>query len=468
MKDYKRKTDDPSITGNLEERPGNLKREIGLWSATAIIVGQMIGTGIYMLPQGFAQLSNPKAAFLGLFITGLGTVFLAISFGRLGKRNPVTGSAIAYTKEAFGDLPAFIVGWSYWCGCWIANGAIIVGGLNYAGYFLPVLNEEPLYQILLSVVVIWIYTAINYFGVKAAGNLNLVLTLAKLLPLALFIVIAIPHFEPANFNTVSSPELNGFSSLSFAVAFALWSFIGFEGASVNAGEVKDAETVKKATLIGTGFVIVVYLVLIILASGNMPQGELAASSSPFSDIIQRATGGYWAGGLISLGVVVSAFGCIGAWIMSGARVAYSLGEQGLFPKKFARTHPKYKTPDFSLILNGILMTAVMFLSYFNTSASIYNFLVLLAVMSFLVFYAFGAAADLMLSIQYDKPVRVFGFIKKGAVSLIAFYYAVYTVFGAGAEYVMYGFLLILIGLPFFIYVKLNQASDTEDDTRNPS
>lgn len=449
--------------GPLPDNPGTesaqLKREIGLWSATAIIVGQMIGTGIYMLPQGFAQLSNPKAAFIGLCITGLGTIFLAISFARLGERSPVTGSAIAYTKEAFGDLPAFIVGWSYWCGCWIANGAIIVGGISYAGYFLPILAEEPLSQIILSVIVIWIYTAINYLGVKTAGNLNLILTLAKLVPLVLFIAIAAFHINPENYSTVSSPELSGFSSLPIAVAFALWSFIGFEGASVNAGEVKDAATVKKATLIGTVFVILIYLVLIVLAAGNMPQDKLAASASPFSDIIQQATGGYWAGGLISLGVVVSAFGCIGAWIMSGARVAYSLGEQGLFPKKFARIHPRYRTPDFALVLNGFLMTGVMFLSYFNTSVSIYNFLVLLAVMSFLVFYAFGAAADLMLSIQFGKPVRVLGFIKKGAVSLIAFYYSVYTVYGSGAEYVMYGFLLILIGLPFFIYVKLNRQDE---------
>jgi len=463
MNDQNNYKERSTIPNNPEERSGQLKREIGLWSATAIIVSQMIGTGIYMLPQGFAQLSNPHAAIIGLFITGLGTIFLAVSFARLGERNPVTGSAIAYTKEAFGDLPAFIVGWSYWCGCWIANGAIIVGGISYIGYFFPDLAEEPISQILLSVIIIWIYTAINYFGVKAAGNFNLILTLTKLIPLILFISIAAFHINPENYNTVSNTQLGGFSSLPIAVAFALWSFIGFEGASVNAGEVKDAATVKKATMIGTVFVILIYLILIILAAGNMPQDKLAVSSSPFSDIIQQATGGYWAGGLISLGVFISAFGCIGAWIMSGARVAYSLGEQGLFPKKFAKVHPKYGTPVFSLVLNGFLMTFVMFLSYFNTSVSIYSFLVLLAVMSFLVFYAFGAAADLMLSIKSDRPVGVLGFIKKGAISLIAFYYSVYTIFGSGAEYVMYGFLLILIGFPLFIYVKLNQRANSENN-----
>lgn len=313
-----------------------------------------------------------------------------------------------------------------------------------------------MHQIIVSVVVIWTYTAINYFGVRAAGNLNLILTVIKLLPLLLFVVIAIFHVDLQNYHTVSSSDVSGISTIPTAVAFALWSFIGFEGASVNAGEVKNAETVRKATLTGTVFVILIYMILIVLAAGNMPQDELAASASPLSDIIQQATGGYWAGGLISLGVIISAFGCIGAWILSGARVAYSLGEQGLFPEKFARTHLKYRTPDFALLLNGILMTIVMFLSYFNTSVSIYNFLVLLAVMSFLIFYAFGAASDLMLSVKFRRPLGIRGFIKKGAVSLIAFYYSVYTVFGSGAEYVMYGFLLILFGFPFFIYVKLKQ------------
>ena len=432
-----------------------LKREMGFWSATAIIVGQMIGTGIYMLPQGFAQLSNPKAALIGLLITGIGTIFLAISFGRLSERNPATGSAIAHTKEAFGDLPAFIVGWSYWCGCWIANGAIVLGGISYLGYFFPSLATSPLKQILLSVIIIWVYTLINYFGVKLAGNLNLILTIAKLAPLALFIAIAAFNIDPENYNTVSSPDKSGFSTLPIAVAFALWSFIGFEGASVNAGEIKDAATVRKATMVGTIFVIVIYLILIVFSAGNMSQQQLAASSSPFSDIIQNATGGYWAGGLISIGVAVSSFGCIGAWILSGARIAYSLGEQGLLPRKFAQVNKVYGTPEFSLMINGILMTLVMFLSYFNTSVSIYNFLVLLAVMSFLVFYVFGAAADLALSITYKKPLTVLGFLRKGAISLIAFAYSVYTIYGSGAEYVMYGFLLILIGLPLFTYVKLS-------------
>lgn len=440
---------------NLDNNQGErLKRDLGLFATTAIIMGQMIGSGIYMTPQGLAQLSNPKVSILALCITGIGTMLLALCFARLGERMPISGSAIVYTRKAFGKFPGFLVGWSYWCGCWIGNGAIILGGISYASYFFPTLSENGLYKFLIATLIIWLYTIINIRGIKGAGNINLILTIIKLLPLLVFIVVAIPNFNTENLQTVSSAEVKGFTVLPIAIAYTLWSFTGFEGASVNAGEVKDVKVVRQATIIGTGTVIMLYLLLIILAAGNMSQSELALSSSPFSDIIFKATGGYWAGGFISLGVCLSAFGCIGAWIISSARIAYSLGEQELFPSIFAKVHRSYKTPYIGLIVNAILMTIVMFLGYITNQGSLYNFLVLLAVMSLLIFYTFGAASEIMLLAKKSISFNPFSFIKNSFIGLAAFSYAVYTIYGSGAEVVMYGFLLILIGMPIYIYVQL--------------
>lgn len=438
----------------LNNENHSLKRELGLFATTAIIIGQMIGSGIYMTPQGLAELSNPKVAILAMIITGAGTMLLALCFARLGEKMPVSGSAVVYTRKAFGDFPAFLVGWSYWCGCWIGNGAIILGGISYASYFFPVLSHNGLYQFIVSVIIIWIYTVINIRGIKEAGNINLLLTIIKLLPLAVFIIIAIPNFDSSNLQTISSHEVSGFSVLPIAIAYSLWSFTGFEGASVNAGEVKDVKVVRQATIIGTGSVIVLYLLLIVLSAGNMSQSDLASSSSPFSDIIFKATGGYWAGGFISLGVCVSAFGCIGAWIISSARIAYSLGEQELFPKSFAKVHPKYQTPYFGLIANAMLMTFIMFLGFVTNQGGLYNFLVLLAVMSLLIFYTFGAASDIMLTVKNAEPLNLFRFLKNSSLGLLAFTYAIYTIYGSGSNVVMYGFLLMLIGMPFYIYVQL--------------
>ena len=441
----------------INQEDHSLKRDLGLFATTAIIMGQMIGSGIYMTPQGLAELSNPKMAILAMIITGVGTMLLALCFARLGEKMPVSGSAVVYTREAFGNFPAFLVGWSYWCGCWIGNGAIILGGISYASYFFPILSSNALYQFIISVIIIWIYTLINIRGIKEAGSLNLILTIIKLLPLAVFIVIAIPNFDSSNLQTISSNEVSGFSVLPIAIAYSLWSFTGFEGASVNAGEVKDVKVVRQATIIGTGSVIFLYLLLILLSAGNMPQSDLAGSSSPFSDIIYRATGGYWAGGFISLGVCISAFGCIGAWIISSARIAYSMGEQELFPKNFAKVHPKYKTPYFGLLANAVLMTIIMFIGYITNQGGLYNFMVLLAVMSLLIFYAFGAASDIMLAAKKAEPLNPFRFIKNSMLGLLAFAYSVYTIYGSGSDVVMYGFLLILIGMPFYIYVQLKNG-----------
>lgn len=448
------------IRNNLDSQgllTNKLKRDLGIFTTTAIVVGQMIGSGIYMMPQGLAEFSNPMMAIAAMAITGLGTIALALCFANLGEKIPVSGSSIIYTKAAFGELPSFFVGWSYWCGCWIGNIAIILGGLSYASYFIPELGENGMLKFFVAAGIIWFYTLVNIRGVKEAGLFNLILTVVKLLPLLVFMFIAIPNFDPANLKTVSSPNVVGFSGLPIAIAYSLWSYIGFEGASVNAGEVKNARIVRQATLLGTGFVILIYLLLVVLTAGNMPQGELAISNSPFSDIIYNATGNYLAGGFIALGVCISAFGCVGAWILSSARIAYSLGEQDLFPKSFANVHPKFKTPHFSLYINAILMTFVLYLSCASNKGSAYNFLVLLAVMSFLVFYVFGAASEIMLLAKKSRPLNPFNFIKNSFIGLSAFAYSAYTIYGSGAEVVMYGFLLIVIGIPFFIYNKFQNS-----------
>lgn len=438
-----------------------LKRELGLWATTAIVIGQMLGTGIFMAPQGLAQLASPAVGVLGMAAAGIGTLLLAWTFVKMSEENPVTGSAIVNTKDAFGPLPAFMVGWSYWCGCWIANGAIILGGLNYLSYFFPVLATDGFLKYGLTLAVLWFYTLLDIKGVKEAGIMNLVVTIVKILPIIVFIVIAAMHFDSSNFTTVSSTAKTGFSGFPVAIAYCLWSFIGFEGACVNAGEVKEKSIIRKATMFGTLAILVIYIALLILAAGNMDQQSLAASQSPFADIMRKATGGYGAGAFVAIAAFISSFGCVGAWVNSAGRIAYSLGDLHLFPGPMAKINEKTGTPVNGLIINGILMTFIMLLAFFTHEGNLYNFFVLLAVMSFLVFYAFGAASEIVLSGKKIRPFSIGNFLKCSCISLLAFAYSIYTIYGSGAEYVMYGFLLILIGFPFFIYEKLKTEADEE-------
>lgn len=450
---------------NANTQSDGLKRDLGVFTAAALIVGQMIGSGIYMAPQGLAELANPKAAVLAMLITGIGTIFLALCFATLDRTQAQTGSAIVYTQRAFGDLPAFWVGWSYWFGCWVANGAIILAGLGYLSYFFPVLGGNTPERFLACLSIIWIYTGINLCGVKQAGMINLVLTIIKIIPLLVFIIIAATHFNPDNFNTVSQPALSGPSVLPVAIAYTLWSYMGFESVSVNAGEIKDQRKIGLVTIISTIAVVVIYLTLIILAAGGMPQSDLAASQSPFADIIRNATGTYWAGAFIAIGGSLSAIGCVGGWILSVSRVSYSMGVQKLLPDIFLKVNPKNGTPVSSLIINGILMSAVMLIGFLTNGGSLYNFMVLLAVIAFLIFYLFGAASEIMLMGMGIRPFTMLNFIKNSAIGLIALAYSIYTVYGAGAEYVLYGFLLMLFGLPVYIYVKLKQHASGEESLK---
>lgn len=449
-------------------KEGNgLRRELGSFAIIAIIVGQMIGSGIYMTPQGLAEISSPVVAALAMLVTGVGTIFMAISYSKLNKRGAVTGSIIVYTKEAFGDMPAFWVGWCYWCGCWIANGAIAVAAVSYFSYFVPALAGNSIPQFLVVIGIIWFYTLLNMKGVKAAGFFNLIITVLKLLPLALFLIIAVKGFDMSNLQTVSSSELKGIGTLPMAVAYCLWCYIGFEGATVNAGEVKDEKSIGRATIISSILVMVLYIAIIILSAGAISQGELVKSASPLADVMRKVTGGYWTGAIVSIGGSISAFGCVGAWILSAGRVSYSLASINLLPRIFAKTSEKNGSPTAALLINGILMTIVMAISYFGKNGTVYNFLVMLSVTSFLVFYLFGVSAELFLTGKDMKGQGAWKYLKASISSILGFIYAMYTIYGSGTDYVFAGFLLLLAGIPFFIAIKLMEKDDELAELKEP-
>ncbi len=450
-----------------DEKSNELRRDLGFFAIVAIIVGQMIGSGIYMTPQGLAELSNPFVSVVAMLITGVGTIFMAISYSRLNKRGAVTGSIIVYTRDAFGDMPAFWVGWCYWCGCWIANGAIAVAAVSYASYFFPVLAGNNMPQFLAVIGILWFYTLLNLRGVKAAGYFNLIMTIIKLLPLLLFIIIAIKGFDSANLYTVSSDKVKGFQTLPVAAAYCLWCYLGFEGATVTAGEAKNENQIGRATIISSFAVMILYIVIVILSAGAMSQGEIANSTSPLADIMHNITGAYWTGAVVSIGGSLCAFGCVGAWILSAGRASYSLASIDLLPKVFMRTDPKNGSPRAALLINGVLMTIVMAIAYFGKEGTVYNFLVMLSVTSFLVFYLFGVSAEMLLTGKDNKGKGIMNYLKKTIFSILGFIYAMYTIYGSGAEYVFSGFLLLLAGIPFFIAIKLGKEDEEiEEFTTN--
>lgn len=439
-----------------------LKRELGLAAAVAIVVGNCIGSGIFTSAASLAAASNPKTAIIAWIITSVGSLLIALSFASLGTAIPRTGGPIAYTKAAFGDFAGFLIAWTYWIGAWVGNAAIITAFMMYFTFFVP---TSPLVSFLVTSGILWFFTFINILGVKGAGRVSIVTTIMKVGALVVFVVIALMHFNPAMLSTVSSPKVAGIDTLPAAIAIALWAFVGIESATVPAGEIKNPEkNIRRSTIYGTLIAAAVYIIVSIAGMGALDQATLASSNAPLADIINKATGGTWGGYFIALGAIVSALGASSGWILTTARSAYGASQDKLFPAFFSKLHPKYLTPVTSLIISGVAANLLLILNYMGSLISAFNFMLLLATLSFLPAYAFSAAADIVLMKNRSPQFNFFSFMKNSFFALLAFTYSIYAIYGTGAKVVMYGFILMLAGIPVYLYMMLqNNGKDKAVD-----
>lgn len=436
------------------EQNNKLKKDIGLFIATALVTGNMMGSGIFMLPAILANKSGPAATMLAWAITALGSIFLAVSFANLGSKIPETGGPYEYSKKAFGDFTGFMSAWLYWNGSWIGNAAVIIAVANYAGNLLPFISDTHLGGFLFTSMVLWIFTLINIIGVRLAGKIQTTITVFELLLFLFFIVVAAFHFKVSNLLPIN-PAAKNLSSIPTAAATTLWAFVGLESASIAAGEIKNPEkNVKRSTILGILIAALMYMAINFFAMGAMSNKLLANSKAPIADILSMTLGS-GAGTLITIGAVISILGTTVGWLLSTARVAFAAGEDKVFPQVFAKVHPKFNTPYMSLIIGSILVNLLLFMNYNNSLSKTFNFVITLATLSFLPVYAMNSASEMMLLVRREKQFNVWKFIKASIIPLIGFIYVCWAIVGIGAEAVMYGFLMMLVGVPIYIYMTMS-------------
>lgn len=431
----------------MEDR--KLKKEISLFMATMLVCGNMIGSGVFMLPATLAQVSGPLSTIIAWVLTTIGSILIAISFANLGSKYPSTGGAYQYTKEAFGEFAGFLSAWLYWNGSWIGNAAIIVAIASYSAAIIPAL-QNPVVSIIFTSAILWAVTILNIVGVKQAGKIQSFVTVFKIGFFALFIIVAFLNFDSVNLMPLA-PEGKGLSTVSLAATSTLWAFVGLESSTVTAGELKDPEkNVKKSTIYGLIIAAIIYILISVGSMGAMSNSELAMSGAPLTDILTRALGS-GVGKILTIAVVVCILGTTIGWILSTARVSYAAGEDGVFPKFFGKLSPKYGTPVNSLIIGSVLVNILLIMNYQKGMVSAFTFITILATLSFLPVYLLSVAAEIMIMFRDEKNITLRIFIKKSLIPLLAFAYTVWTIYGSGAETVMWGFILMLIGIPFYIY-----------------
>ena len=418
---------------------------IGVWTAVALVMGNMIGSGIFLLPASLAPYGGISLA--GWIVSAGGSILLALVFARLASTNPASGGPYAYTRAAFGDLAGFLVAWGYWISVWCTNAALAVAFVGYLDPFLPSIVRHPASAAALAVTVLWVLSLANIAGVHTAGRIQVVTTAVKILPLAFVGVAGLFFLDRSHFVIADTSVRAIAGGITSSATLTLWAFLGLECATIPAAATRDPlRTIPRATLLGTLLAAIIYLASTVAVMGVLPLETLARSSAPYAEAA-RVIGGDRAAAIVALGAAVSCFGALNGWILIVGQLPMAVADDGLFPRIFGRRSSR-GTPVAGVVIGGILATTLISMNYTRGLVELFTFIILLATLSTLVPYAFCSLSGFM-TIRAPLRAKARG---PSIVAALAFAYALFAIGGAGAEVVYWGFLLLIAGLPVYVWV----------------
>ncbi|AEV84889.1 transporter [Actinoplanes sp. SE50] len=437
-----------------------MNRTLGLPQATALILGTIIGVGIFNLPYSLAGIG--PISILAMVLTTVGALALAVMFAALSRRLPADGGPYAYARAAFGNTVGFVNAWSYWITAWAGNAAIVTGWVFYVEHFVNK-DGKTLWSIVIALVGLWIPALINLTGVKNMGAVQLWTTVIKFIPLVNMSTAGLFFISTANYHPANLTGGGDGKAIGSAMAICLFSYLGVECAAVAAAKVRDpAKNVPKATVLGTLGAAVVYLLSMIAVFGIVPAGTLADDKASYSAAANlMAGGGTWAGDLTALAVIVSGFGALNGWTMICAEMPLAAARDGVFPALFGRLS-KRGVPAAGILSSTILGSLAMTVSYMGASgATVFNTLVLMTGITAAIPYAFSALAQLRW--------RVRGRLTRDAViAVLALIFAILFVWysrntGQDHWYVVWGPFLMagaafLLGVPVYLAVRRHMTA----------
>jgi APA family basic amino acid/polyamine antiporter len=411
-----------------------------LWSATALVVGNMIGSGVFLLPASLAPYG--QASLYGWILSAVGALLLAGVFAYLARRHPVAGGPYAYARIAFGEFTGFIMAWSYWISVWCGVAAIAVAFGGSVGAVFPAL-ATPARAATCALIVLWLGTASNLAGVRAAGIAQLVITIIKLLPLFVVVAVGAGKLNSASFAPFNPSGLGWLSVTTTTAALALWALQGMECATIPAEHVSDAEkTIPRATFIGVALAAAVTIAACTIVLGLVPMDKLATSTAPFADAASQLWGA-GAGVTMAAAMAVSCLGALNGWILVQGQVPFAAARDGLFPAYFAKVDA-HGTPRTGLIVGSALATLLVGANFTGSLVSAFTASILLATAAALLPYAFSAAAMLKLELQSPAPSAW-----RLGVAVFALIYGIWALVGTGAEALLWGAGLLFAAVPFY-------------------
>jgi basic amino acid/polyamine antiporter, APA family len=446
------------VESSTRHAPAAAQARLGLPQSTALIVGSIIGVGIFSLPYSLA--SYGPISLVAMALATIGALALALMFAVMSRRMPADGGPYAYARSAFGNGLGFANAWSYWITAWAGNAAIAVGWVFYVEHFL---NKGGMtgWSIVIALVGLWVPAAVNLTGLRNMGVFQVWTTVLKFIPLLLMGTVGLLYVSWGNFTPWNVSGDTNMSAIGGAMAICLFSYLGVETAAVAAAKVHDPErNVPRATLYGTLASAAVYLLSMIALFGIVPTQALAldANKASYSTAANTIVGGTWAGDLVALAVIVSGIGALNGWTMICAEMPRAAAKDGLLPAQFSRLTSRH-VPAFGIISSTLLASAAVAISYWGTSGStVFTTLVLMTGITAAIPYAFSALAQIKWRLNDNdvhrrRLVRDVSVAVVALVSSLAFIY--YSRNTGDSWYVVWGpFMMaggaMMLGVPVYL------------------
>lgn len=435
--------DQPATAGSLS-----------LPSATALVVGSIIGTGVFTMPAVMAGAGTSSIMTLG--IISVGAVLLGLLFGQLTKRVPSTdGGLYAYTRHEFGDFAGYLTAWCYWITCWAGNAAIVSSWVLYVESFLGIDDPSAWTNLGIALTGLWIPAIVNLAGIRNMAWFQNVTVVLKFLPLLLVGTFGWMFVESANFGPFNASGGNLYDAVNLAAGVALFSFIGVECASIAASRVRDPRrNVGRASVIGTGASALLYIAVTAAVMGLVSHDQLVDDGAPFVAAFQQMFGDAgWVGKAVALVAIVSGLGALNGWTMVTAEMPYAAAKDGLFLPAFAK-ESKRGVPWFGIVASTIVGSALMAWSYSGeTGLKVFTYLVYLSVVTVAIPYFLSACAQLAYLVSRRRTVQGWALARDLTVSVIGLLFSLWVTFASGYQSVYQALLLLLLGIPLYAFLK---------------
>ena len=418
------------MTDQTEQRP------FGVWTATALVVGGMIGAGIYVQPAQLAPYGWTGA--LAWLVAIPGAMLLAYVLTKLTQARPQATGIVEIVGDTLGPLPGVLVGWSYWIAVLSANAIIAVTAVRYAGSLVPALTSSELATALASTVLVWALTALNLGGARGAGRFQVATTVLKLLPLAavVMILIGLAAFEPARFVANEQPPFAA-DQFTTALTLAFFPMIGFEAASLAAERVQNpARNVMRATLWGAAFTGLFYVIISNGIVFALPPAQVAASDAPIAMFVAS----YWGMGaslIVAAFASISAIGCLNGWVLMQGELPLGMARAGLLPRFLSSTSAR-DVPTAAILLGSVFISVLILSGAIPGMTGVLTFMLQLTTAATLWFYASACVVAIRLGLV--RPLAWIGL----AVSA-------WVLWGCGTEAVLLSIGLMLTAVPLYYF-----------------